>query len=58
VFRYVPLFHGQGDYHRVSSVISTSLGFYSGLSLIVIALTQALAYPIAHFFGAALKSPA
>jgi len=27
VFRYVPLFHGQGDYHRVSSVISTSLGF-------------------------------
>jgi O-antigen/teichoic acid export membrane protein len=51
VFRYVPLFHGQGDGHRVSAVVSTSLGFYTGLSLLVVALTQLLAYPIAHFFG-------
>src|ERR1044071_4865332 len=28
VFRYVPLYHGQGDSHRVSAVVSTSLAFY------------------------------
>src|ERR1051325_5882228 len=51
VFRYVPLFHGKGDYQRVSSVISTSLAFYSTLSLLVVALTQLLATPIARYFG-------
>ena len=51
VFRYVPLFHGQGNQHRVSAVVSTSLGFYTALSLLVVALTQFLAYPLARFFG-------
>jgi O-antigen/teichoic acid export membrane protein len=51
VFRYVPLFHGQGDSRRVSGVVSTSLAFYGCLSLLVVMLTQVLAYPIARFFG-------
>jgi O-antigen/teichoic acid export membrane protein len=51
VLRYVPLFHGQGNHHRVSAVVSTSLGFYSALSLVVIVLTQIVAQPISHFFG-------
>jgi O-antigen/teichoic acid export membrane protein len=51
VFRYVPLFHGKGDRHRLSSVVSTSLAFYTGLSLLVVLCTQVLAYPIARFFG-------
>jgi O-antigen/teichoic acid export membrane protein len=51
VFRYVPLFHGQGDRHKVSAVVSTSLAFYTGLSLAMVVVTQGLAVPIARFFG-------
>jgi len=51
IFRYVPLFHGQGNHHRVSAVVSTSLVFYTSLSVIMVVLTQALAHPIAGFFG-------
>ena len=50
VFRYVPLFHGQGNSHKVSAVVSTSLVFYSILSLAVVAVTQLLASPLARFF--------
>jgi O-antigen/teichoic acid export membrane protein len=50
VFRYVPLFHGQGNHHRVSSVISTSMAFYAALSLVIVATTQVLAGPIASFY--------
>lgn len=51
IFRYVPLFRGQGNHHRVSAVVSTSLVFYSTLSLVMIVVTQVLAHPIAAFFG-------
>src|SRR5260221_7462663 len=50
VFRYVPLFHGQGNSHKVSAVVSTSLVFYSILSLAIVAVTQIFASPIAGFF--------
>jgi O-antigen/teichoic acid export membrane protein len=51
VFRYVPLFRGQGNHHKVSAVVSTSMLFYSILSLAIIVLTQILASPVARFFG-------
>jgi O-antigen/teichoic acid export membrane protein len=50
IFRYVPLYHGQGNHHKVSSVISTSLAFYGMLSLVIVAVTQILAGPIANYF--------
>jgi O-antigen/teichoic acid export membrane protein len=50
VFRYVPMFHGQGNHEKVSAVISTSMVFYTALSLVIILVTQTLAYPIANFF--------
>jgi O-antigen/teichoic acid export membrane protein len=50
VFRYVPLYHGQGNHHKVSAVISTSMLFYGILSLVIVAVTQLLAGPLARFF--------
>src|SRR5215831_10729295 len=43
IFRYVPLLHGQGNNHRVSAVVSTSMVFYSSLSILMVVLTQVLA---------------
>src|SRR5215831_2659855 len=54
VFRYVPLFHGQGNHHKVSAVISTSMAFYTILSLVIVGATQLLAGPIARFYEGGL----
>jgi O-antigen/teichoic acid export membrane protein len=50
VFRYVPLFRGQGDHQRVGAVIGTSMLFYSALGLVVLLLTQVFAGFLARFF--------
>jgi O-antigen/teichoic acid export membrane protein len=50
VFRYVPLFRGQGNLGQVSAVISTSLAFYTILSLAIVALTLLLGQPLSRFF--------
>lgn len=51
LFRFVPLYRGQGDSARVGAVVNTALAFYSGVGLLIFLMALLFADAIAAFFA-------
>ncbi len=51
LFRFVPLYRGQGDLARVGAAVNTGLVFYAGVGLVICATAWFFADSIAAFFG-------